>query len=178
MIRTSIITISDGVASGTREDKSGAALARRIGELGWKLEETHVIADEVDGISTLITALEASGAIEVVITTGGTGVGPRDVTPEAASAIADREIPGFGELMRSEGLKKTRFAPLSRSAAYTRGKTLILTLPGSPKGAVESLDAVAYLVTHVVDLLHGRTEHHANFAAESKPAESKPAESK
>lgn len=174
MIRTAIVTISDGVAAGTREDKSGAALARRIGELGWKLEESRVIPDGTEGVAMLFTALEASGAIDVIISTGGTGVAPRDLTPEAAHNIADREIPGFGELMRSEGLKKTRFAPLSRSSAYTRGKTLILTLPGSPKGAVESLDAVAHLVTHVVDLLQGRTEHHANFAeskTDSKPTQ-------
>ena len=175
MIRAAVVTISDGVSAGTREDRSGAALAKRAGELSWTVEETHVVPDEAHAISTLVTALTVSGSIDLVITTGGTGVGPRDVTPEAVRAVADREIPGLGELMRSEGLKKTRFAPLSRGAAYTRGKALILTLPGSPKGAVESLDAVAYLVTHVVDLLHGRTEHHANFAAESahdpKPSE-------
>jgi molybdopterin adenylyltransferase len=168
MIRTAIVTISDGVAAGTREDKSGAALTRRVSELGWKAEEARVIPDNVEGIATLFRALESSGAIDVIISTGGTGVAPRDVTPEAARSIAEREIPGFGELMRCESLKKTRFAPLSRSGAYTRGRTLILTLPGSPKGAVESLDAVAHLVTHVVDLLHGRTEHHANFTAENK----------
>ena len=89
----------------------------------------------------------------------GTGPAPRDVTPEATRRIADRDIPGFGELMRSEGLKSTKFAPLSRGGAWTRGSTLILNLPGSPKGAVQSLDAVAYMVKHVVDLLNGRTEH-------------------
>jgi molybdopterin adenylyltransferase len=168
MIRAAIVTISDGVSAGTREDRSGAALAKRAGELGWTVEETHVVPDETLAISTLIGALIASRAIDVVVTTGGTGAGPRDVTPEAVRSIADREIPGFGELMRSEGLKKTRFAPLSRSAAYTKVKTLILTLPGSPKGAIESLDAVAYLVTHVVDLLNGRTEHHADFPLDTK----------
>lgn len=167
MIRTAVVTISDGVSAGTREDRSGAALVKRLSELSWGNEETHHVPDDTHAISTLLTALTASGSIDLIITTGGTGVGPRDVTPEAASAIADREIPGLGELMRMEGLKKTRFAPLSRSAAYTRGKTLILTLPGSPKGAIESLEAVAYLVTHVVDLLHGRTEHHANFGTET-----------
>jgi molybdopterin adenylyltransferase len=97
----------------------------------------------------------------VVLTTGGTGVAPRDVTPEATSAIADRKIEGMGELMRLKGLEKTRFAPLSRAGAYTRGEVLIVNLPGSPKGAVESLEAVAGLIPHVVDLLHGRTEHGA-----------------
>jgi len=105
--------------------------------------------------------------VDVAVTTGGTGVALRDVTPEAVREVADREIPGFGELMRAEGLKKTPFAPLSRGGAYTRGEMLIVTLPGSPKGAVESLEAVSGLIPHVVDLLHGRTQH-AN-ASKSEP---------
>ena len=93
------------------------------------------------------------------ITTGGTCVAARDVTPEAVRAIADREVPGIGEVMRAEGRKSTKFAPLSRSGGYTRASMLILTLPGSVRGAVDSLNAVADLVPHVVDLLQGRTEH-------------------
>lgn len=164
MIRVAVVTISDGVAAGTREDRSGAELIRRSGEFGWKVEDQRVVADDVHGISTLVTALVASNAIDVVLTTGGTGLGPRDVTPEAVRAIADREVPGFGELMRSEGAKHTLRAALSRSGAYTRGEVLILTFPGSPKGALESLEAVAGLVPHAVDLLHGRTEHHAKLS--------------
>ena len=160
-IRVAIVTISDGVAAGTREDRSAAELVRRSAELGWELEDQRVVADDVHGISTLLTALVASNAIDVILTTGGTGLGPRDVTPEAVRAIADREVPGFGELMRSEGAKHTPRAALSRSGAYTRGEVLILTFPGSPKGALESLEAVAGLIPHAVDLLHGRTEHDA-----------------
>jgi molybdenum cofactor synthesis domain-containing protein len=104
--------------------------------------------------------------VDVILTTGGTGVALRDVTPEAVVAIADREIPGLGELMRAEGRKSTKFAPLSRSAGYTLGSTLIVTLPGSPKGAIESLNALVELIPHVVDLLHGRTGH----AGDSKPS--------
>lgn len=161
MIRVAIVTISDGVAAGTREDRSGAELAHLSAERGWRVEDQRSVADEVQGISTLLTALVASHAIDVILTTGGTGLGPRDVTPEAVRAIADREVPGFGELMRSEGAKHTLRAALSRSGAYTRGEVLILTFPGSPKGALESLEAVAALIPHAVDLLHGRTEHHA-----------------
>jgi molybdenum cofactor synthesis domain-containing protein len=97
--------------------------------------------------------------VDVILTTGGTGLGPRDVTPEATKAVADRDVPGFGELMRLEGAKHTPLAALSRSGAYTRGEVLILNFPGSPKGALESLEAVAGLIPHAVDLLHGRTEH-------------------
>ena len=173
-LRVAIVVMSDGVSAGSREDLSGKALAARSIELGWYVEETHVVPDDVDAIATLLKALTASGtmvagSLDVILTTGGTGVAPRDVTPEATRQIADRDLPGFGELMRSEGLKKTHFAPLSRSGAYTRGKVLILNLPGSPKGAVDSLNAVAHLVPHVIDLLNGRTEHNAK-ADPQKPA--------
>lgn len=161
MIRVAIVTISDGVAAGTREDRSGAELARRAGELGWSVADRRVVSDDGHAIASLLVALASSGAIDVIVTTGGTGLGPRDVTPEAARGVADREVPGLGELMRAEGLKHTPMAALSRSGAYTRGAVLILTLPGSPKGALESLDAVGKLIPHAVDLLHGRTEHHA-----------------
>lgn len=161
MIRAAIVTISDGVAAGTREDRSGAELARRAGKLGWHIEDQRVVSDDGNAIAPLLVALASSGAIDVIVTTGGTGLGPRDGTPEATRSVADREVAGFGELMRAEGLKHTPLAVLSRSGAYTRGEVLILNLPGSPKGALESLDAVAKLIPHAVDLLHGRTEHHA-----------------
>ena len=97
----------------------------------------------------------------MIVSTGGTGIALRDVTPEAVRAVAPREIPGFGEVMRAEGRKSTAFAALSRSGAYTLGEVLIVTLPGSPRGAVESFNAVADLIPHAVNLLHGRTEHDA-----------------
>ncbi|HML15763.1 MAG TPA: MogA/MoaB family molybdenum cofactor biosynthesis protein [Bryobacteraceae bacterium] len=159
MIRVAIITISDGVTAGAREDKSGAALDARASELGWKILEKRTIPDEKLTISDTIATLANSGAVDLILSTGGTGVSPRDVTPEAVVAVADRQIPGFGEVMRSEGRKSTKFSPLSRGGGYTLGATLVVTLPGSPKGAVESLDAIADLIPHVVDLLHGRTEH-------------------
>ena len=155
MIRVAIVTISDSAVAGTREDRSGPALQARIAELGWSVIETKLVADDAAAIGAAITTLTA----DVIITTGGTGVAPRDVTPEAVRAIADREVPGLGEVMRSEGRKNTKFAPLSRGGAYTRGSSLIVTLPGSPRGAVDSLNAIADLIPHVVDLLNGRTEH-------------------
>jgi molybdenum cofactor synthesis domain-containing protein len=129
---------------------------RRAEELGWQVSETEVIADEIPEIAN---ALNQLSGVDLILTTGGTGISARDRTPEATRAVADREIPGFGELMRSEGLKKTPFAPLSRSGAFTLGHTLILNLPGSPQGALESLEAVAYLIPHAVELLHGHTQH-------------------
>ena len=154
-----IVTISDSASAGTRPDLSGPALEARISELGWTVVERSLVPDNAEAIAKTLSALADFDAIDVVLTTGGTGVSPRDVTPEAVRTIADKEIPGFGELMRSEGRKSTKFAPLSRASAYARRATLILTLPGSPRGAVDSLNAVAELIPHVVDLLHGRTEH-------------------
>ncbi len=162
MIRAAILTISDGVSAGTREDRSGVVLRERIVELGWEVASVGVVADETQSIAATISPLAHSGSVDVVVTTGGTGVSLRDVTPEAMKSIADREIPGFGEVMRAEGRKSTKFAPLSRSAAYILGSTLIVTLPGSPRGALESLNAVVELIPHVVDLLHGQTGHDGN----------------
>jgi len=158
MIRVAIVTVSDSVAAGTREDRSGAALAEKVRDYGWEHAHTKVVSDDRDHISALLAGLSG---VEVIMTTGGTGVALRDVTPEATAAVSDRKIEGFGELMRLKGMEKTRFAYLSRGGAFTRGEVLIVNLPGSPKGAVESLEAVAGLIPHVVDLLHGRTEHRA-----------------
>jgi molybdopterin adenylyltransferase len=157
MIRLAIITVSDSTAEGSREDASGPALETRAIELGWSVAEKRVVPDDVEQISN--TVVDLAKRVDIVITTGGTGISPRDVTPEAISAIAEKELLGVGEQMRAEGRKKTKFAALSRASAYTRGAALIVTLPGSPRGAVDSLNAVCELIPHVVDLLHGRTEH-------------------
>jgi molybdopterin adenylyltransferase len=164
VIRAAILTISDSVAAGTREDRSGAALQERAMELGWMVAPVGVTSDDQQSIAGVISPLAHGGTIDVILTTGGTGVAPRDVTPEAVRSIADREIEGFGEVMRAEGRKSTKFAPLSRGGAYTLGTTLIVTLPGSPRGAIESLNAIVDLVPHVVDLLHGQTSHDAKPA--------------
>jgi molybdopterin adenylyltransferase len=161
MINVAVITISDSSAAGTRPDASGPALEARARELGWQIATTKLVPDEIHLIAAAVSELVGAGECELILCTGGTGLGPRDVTPEAIRSVAEREVPGFGEVMRAEGRKSTPFAALSRSAAYTRGTALILTFPGSPRGAVESLDAVAALIPHAVNLLQGRTEHHA-----------------
>jgi molybdenum cofactor synthesis domain-containing protein len=121
----------------------------------------EVLPDEAGRIAARLAELADGGSVGAIFTTGGTGIALRDVTPEATRSILDREIPGFGELMRSKGRESTPLAVLSRSLAGTRGRVLIVNLPGSPKGAVESLDAILELAPHVLDLLHGKTEHPA-----------------
>jgi molybdenum cofactor synthesis domain-containing protein len=159
MINAAVLTISDSCSAGTRADRSGPALRERLEQLGWRVAVMEVIPDVISEISDRLATLADGGQLSAIFTTGGTGISARDVTPEATRAILDREIPGFGELMRLKGRESTPLAVLSRSLAGTRGKVLIINLPGSPKGAVESLDAVVELVPHVLDLLKGRTEH-------------------
>jgi molybdenum cofactor synthesis domain-containing protein len=159
MIRAAIVTVSDSVAAGTREDRSGAMLRERAEALGWRVTAQEIVPDEIDRISGLLTRLADSGQVSLILTTGGTGIALRDVTPEAARTVIEREIPGLGEMMRAEGRKLTPFAALSRSMAGVRGRVLIVNLPGSPKGAVESLDAIVQLIPHIIDLIEGRTGH-------------------
>ena len=159
MTNAAVLTISDSVAAGTRTDRSGPAVRERLEQLGWSVPVLEVIPDEVDQISARLAKLADGGQVSAIFTTGGTGVALRDITPEATRSVIEREIPGLGELMRAEGLKFTPTAVLSRGLAGLRGRTLIVNLPGSPKGAVESFDAIAKLVPHIVDLLAGRTGH-------------------
>jgi molybdenum cofactor synthesis domain-containing protein len=161
MIHAAVVTISDSVSAGTRVDKSGPLVRERLEQLGWGVPVMETIADEAAEIGARLAALADGGQVAAIFTTGGTGVAPRDVTPEATRAILDREIPGLGELMRSKGRESTPLAVLSRSLAGTRGRVLIVNLPGSPKGAVESLNAIVELAPHVLDLLRGQTEHGA-----------------
>jgi len=154
-MRISIITVSDSVSSGTREDLSGKALEARCGELGWEVLSKSVVPDDEALIRAQLAALADTTKVDAVLTTGGTGLGPRDVTPEATSTIVTRQIPGFAELMRQAGLQKTRKAALSRAICGIRGECLIINLPGSPRGAVESFDAIAELLPHAVEVLHG-----------------------
>jgi len=159
MIRAVILTISDSSHAGTRHDASGPAVCEVISKLGWQIACQEVLPDERETIAARLRQLACEEGIDVILTTGGTGVAPRDVTPEATRDVVEREIPGLAELMRAEGLKSTRRAALSRAVAGHRGRTLIVNLPGSPRGAVESLNAIVDLAPHVVDLLRGRTEH-------------------
>jgi molybdopterin adenylyltransferase len=159
MINAAVLTISDSVSAGTRIDKSGPAVRERLEQLGWRVTVMEVIPDEVSEIGARLSTLADGEQVAAIFTTGGTGVAPRDVTPEATKAILHREIPGFGELMRAKGREFTPLSVLSRSLAGTRGKVLIVNLPGSSKGAVQSLDAIVELVPHVLELLRGQTEH-------------------
>jgi molybdopterin adenylyltransferase len=161
MTNAAVLTISDSVSEGTRSDRSGPAVRERLEQLGWKVAVVEVIPDEAAEIGRRLATLADGGQVSAIFTTGGTGVAPRDVTPEATRTVIEREIPGFGELMRARGREATPLAVLSRSIAGTRGRVLIVNLPGSPKGAVESLDAIVELVPHVLDLLQGQTEHAA-----------------
>jgi molybdenum cofactor synthesis domain-containing protein len=159
MTNTAVLTISDSAATGKRSDRSGPAVRERLEQLGWSVSVMEVIPDETAEISARLSTLADGGQVAAIFTTGGTGLAPRDVTPEATRAVVDREIPGFGELMRARGREFTPLASLSRSLAGTRGSVLIVNLPGSPKAAVESLDAIVELVPHVLELLRGQTEH-------------------
>jgi molybdopterin adenylyltransferase len=159
MIRAAIVTVSDSVAAGTRQDRSGTILRERVEGLGWQVAAEEIVPDEISAIASVLTRLADSAQVSLVLTTGGTGVALRDVTPEAARTVIQREIPGLGEMMRAEGRKITPFAALSRSMVGVRGTTLIVNLPGSPKGAVESLDAIVQLIPHIIDLIEGRTGH-------------------
>lgn len=154
MIRARVITCSDAASRGEREDRSGPAIREILMARGFDVELV-VVPDEVDAIAAAITNTRA----RLVVTTGGTGIAPRDVTPEATMRVCDRIIPGFGELMRASSLEKTPMATLSRAQAATRGTTLVLNLPGSPRGAVENLEAVLHLIPHALDLLEGNTAH-------------------
>ena len=154
-MRVAVLTISDSVSRGEREDLSGPAVVAFCRGLGWEIVTTAQVSDDLAAIRAQLSDLAHSGRVDLVLTTGGTGIGPRDNAPEATQAGADRVIPGIAEEMRRKGLEKTPTAVLSRAVAASHGKTLIVNLPGSPKGAVESLDAVAGLLPHAVNVLRG-----------------------
>jgi len=151
-----VLTVSDGVSAGMRSDSSGDALSRALAAAGYEVTR-NVVPDEEKAI---VSALhDAAATSRLVLTTGGTGLGPRDVTPEATALVLDREAPGLTHLMMAKGLESTATAALSRARAGAIGSTLVINLPGSTKGAMESLDAVIGLIPHALDLLAGDTEH-------------------
>ena len=154
-MRVAVLTISDTVAKGEREDLSGPAVAAACRGLGWEVISALHVSDDPANIREQLRTLADSGRVDLILTTGGTGIGPRDNTPEATQAVADRIVPGIGEEMRRKGLTRTPTAVLSRSVAATRHKSLIVNLPGSPKGATESLDAIAHFLPHAINVLHG-----------------------
>ncbi|HVG25327.1 MAG TPA: MogA/MoaB family molybdenum cofactor biosynthesis protein [Thermoanaerobaculia bacterium] len=158
MISARVITCSDAAARGEREDRSGPAVRDLLEARGWKVDAVVVVADEIEFIATAIVDAHNEGN-RLIVTTGGTGVARRDITPEATMRVCDRLIPGFGELMRATSLQKTPMAALSRAQAATRGTALVVNLPGSVAGATENLEAVMHLIPHALDLLEGKTSH-------------------
>jgi molybdopterin adenylyltransferase len=158
--RATVITASDGVHHGTREDASGPAVEAQLAALGFVVTR-EVVPDERAVIAGALERLADVEGRALVVVTGGTGLGPRDVTPEATRDVIDREVPGFAEAMRAAGRAITPRADLSRGVCGIRGRTLILDLPGSPTGATDSLAAVLGLLPHALDLIGGDTEHRA-----------------
>ncbi len=153
--RVAVLTISDRRSRGEGEDEGGPLIERMVTEAGCDVVATGVVADERDHIEARLRGWSNSGDADVIITTGGTGLGPRDVTPEATKAVLDYEAPGLAELMRSHGMTKTPFAALSRQVCGVRNRTLIINLPGSPKAVAEGLDALLPVLGHAVEMLHG-----------------------
>lgn len=153
-----VVTVSDRASSGDRADTSGATAERMLTSAGIHLYDRRIVPDEARLIAEVLTQLSDSD-VSLIVTTGGTGLGPRDVTPEATRAIIEREAPGLAELIRAEGIKETPHAALSRAVAGTRKQTLIVNLPGSTKAVTEGLDALLPILSHALDTLRGQTDH-------------------
>jgi molybdopterin adenylyltransferase len=152
-----VVTVSDSCARGERQDASGPAVAELLSASGFNVTGPEIVPDESTQIQAALIKLAKHARL--IVTTGGTGIAERDITPEATETICDRTIPGIAEKMRSEGVKKTPFAALGRGICGVHAKSLVLNLPGSPAGAVESLRAVLEIIPHALNLLDGKTEH-------------------
>lgn len=160
-IRSVVITVSDACARGEREDASGAALVELLEGIGATVVERKVMSDDLDPLSEALRQFAARSDVNLILTTGGTGLGPRDNTPEATQRIIEREAPGISEAMRVETLKQTPMAMISRGVSGVCSSTLVINLPGSPKAVRESFAVIQPVLSHAVDLLAGKTEHKA-----------------
>jgi molybdenum cofactor synthesis domain-containing protein len=158
VLTAAVLTASDGCAAGVVPDRSGVIARDVLGELGFAVSDSAIVPDEVAAIQERVRAWAAAG-IRLVVTTGGTGLGPRDRTPEAVAPLLDRDLPGYGELLRSEGLRDTPMAVLSRSLAGSIGATLVIVLPGSPRAVESGLRTLAPTIPHALQLLAGDTAH-------------------
>jgi len=156
-LTAAVVTVSDSSSRGERADLGGPAVAAALAKKNFKVVLREIVPDEEAAIRDILVRLSAQ--VRFVVTTGGTGIATRDVTPEATRSVCDRLLEGIAERMRAEGSKSTRFAALSRAVCGVRGETLILNLPGKPSGAVESLDAVIDLIPHALQILAGNTRH-------------------
>lgn len=155
-----VITLSDKVSAGEREDRSGPILVNALTDMGINVVEHRVLPDEKDTLSTSLAERADSGDVDLIITTGGTGLAPRDVTPEATQAVLDRELPGVAEMLRAEGYKNTPFAVLSRGLAGSRKQCVIINLPGSPKAVAEGMEALEPILLHAIQMTRGEDLDH------------------
>lgn len=155
MIKVAILTVSDSCAQGKREDVSGQTIKDMLAEDKFEICEKRIVADNHETIADELKSLSDNADVDVVITTGGTGLGPRDVTPEATNSVSERTVPGLSEIIRAQGWKKTKSAVLSRGIVGIRNRTLIINLPGSPKAVLESLEIILDLLPHAVEMMHG-----------------------
>ena len=162
--RAAVLTVSDRSAAGEREDTGGPLVARLLEEEGWEVSERRVVPDDEEAIAAALTELAGSG-IPLILTTGGTGLAPRDVTPDATRSVAEREVPGIAEALRAAGLAETPHAMLSRAVAVVRGRTLIVNLPGSPRGAESGVRTLAPVLAHAVSLIAGEASRSGHPAA-------------
>ena len=157
--RAKILILSDLASRGEREDRSGPAVREVLESHGWHVAALELLPDEIEQIRSRLEEWTDSEDCDAVFTSGGTGIGPRDVTPEATRAVIETEVPGLSELMRAEGIRSTPLAVLSRAVAGVRKRKLIVNLPGSPRGARESLDSIMKVLPHAIDQIQGRTGH-------------------
>ena len=158
-IRAVVITVSDACASGHRADSSGQALVELLSELGAQIAEKRILSDDLAPLEQTLREICDRGDVNLIVTTGGTGLGPRDNTPEATLKVIEREAPGMAEAIRAESLKITPMAMISRGVCGVRGETLIVNLPGSPKAVKESFAVIKPVLAHAADLLAGTTQH-------------------